>query len=82
MHGVCHSGCLHAQVWSELSQRLIVVSLLDDLATDPTGSLAPGEVHIKSSRRNLVGSDGTATELIEGEVLIRHFEPSCCSTPY
>ena len=51
-------------------------SLFAHLATDPTGSLAPGEVHIKSSMRNLVGPDGGATELIEGAVLVCCFEPS------
>lgn len=38
---------------------------------DPTGTLEAGEVHIKSSHRNLLGADGQVTELIEGDVLVR-----------
>ena len=65
-----------------MSQRLIVVSLLGDLATDLIGSLTSGEVHIKSSTRNIVESDGMATELIDRKVLVHYFEPSCCGAPY
>lgn len=40
---------------------------------DETGTLEPGEVYYKSSRRNLVMLDGTETDHILGAVLVtRH----------
>lgn len=53
----------------------------NDMGIDPTGTLAAGEVHIKSSRRNLLGPDGQATELIEGEVLVRRSSVSLTIIP-
>ncbi|KAI0075924.1 hypothetical protein K474DRAFT_1663689 [Panus rudis PR-1116 ss-1] len=45
---------------------------------DPTGKLKPGEVHIRSSYRNLVDAEGNLTDLIMGEVLLTR---SPCKVP-
>lgn len=37
---------------------------------DPFGVLGPNEVHIKSSSRNLKGTDGMLTDTILGDVLV------------
>ncbi|EED84473.1 predicted protein [Postia placenta Mad-698-R] len=43
------------------------------IVPDPLGVLEPGQVHIKSSRRNLVDQDGRPTDIVLGEVLVtRH----------
>lgn len=44
---------------------------------DPCHVLAPNEVHIKSSSRNLVGQDGMATDLVLGEVLVSLSDIAC-----
>lgn len=40
--------------------------------SDPLGILEPGEVHIKSSSRNLVDANGYPTDIVLGEVLVSY----------
>jgi hypothetical protein len=43
------------------------------IVPDETGTLAPGEIFYKSSRRNLVTPDGRDTDILLGDVLLtRH----------
>lgn len=55
--------------------RRVVIDLLavglTYLVADPCGVLAPGEVHIKSSTRNLIDQDGNETDIVLGDVLVR-----------
>ena len=39
-------------------------------SADPYGVLGPGEVHVKSSKRNLPDQGGRLTDLIKGDVLV------------
>ncbi|CCM00780.1 uncharacterized protein FIBRA_02822 [Fibroporia radiculosa] len=52
----------------EVSQSLSAV-----IVPDPCNVLRPGEIHVKSSQRNLVDQDGKRTDIILGDVLVtRH----------
>ncbi|KAI0711161.1 RNA dependent RNA polymerase-domain-containing protein [Cerioporus squamosus] len=43
------------------------------IVPDPYGVLGPGEIHVKSSQRNLPDSSGRMTDLVKGDVLVtRH----------
>lgn len=59
-----------------MCHRLMVVIIHDFFATDPYSVLGPDEIQIKSSRRNLVNEDGTLTDIIIGDVLVRYFSRS------
>ncbi|PCH44937.1 hypothetical protein WOLCODRAFT_56552, partial [Wolfiporia cocos MD-104 SS10] len=43
------------------------------IVPDPLGVLEPGEIHLKSSRRNLLDQEGRLTDIVLGDVLVtRH----------
>ena len=45
--------------------------MITKIVSDPTDTLEAGEVHIKSSSRNLLDMNGEYTDLIVGPVLVK-----------
>ena len=52
---------------------LIFVAILSEFLTDPCGILEEGEIHVKSSSRDLIRPDGTTSDRVLGDVLVSDF---------
>ncbi|EGO05196.1 hypothetical protein SERLA73DRAFT_68825 [Serpula lacrymans var. lacrymans S7.3] len=51
----------------------VPMSCIAFMVPDPTGTLGPGEIHIKSSHPKFLCEDGTETDIVLGDVLLtRH----------
>lgn len=67
---VLHSA-LAFVVPGRLSQNLHISTISPCNAIDHLGVLGENEIQVKSSRRNLMNSDGQLTDIILGDVLVR-----------
>ena len=52
---------------------MIFVAILSEFLTDPCGILEEGEIHVKSSSRDLIRPDGTTSDRVLGDVLVSDF---------